>query len=340
MSVDTLGRIAATDTVAWRRWLIPLAGIVGWTALTAMLSFSFFSARDRSHAELVTANNFLLTLDDMLSAAQDAETGQRGYLITQNPAYLQPYHKGIAAGLMALNQLAQMRTGQPAQLEKVQTIRSLWNQNAAELATTIDMVGQNRADDARRVVSEDRGKSYMDQLRAVVADLRSSETQARERAIAAEKSEAWRLLFFTQATTLISLMALLYLLFQSKRSEMALLAEVASRQSAQELALERQHQAARSKVMTRELVHRTKNLISVVQAIVRNQQKGSPEIDRYVSALSDRLVSLGSTLDILIRENWHRVTLKDLVEGQLAHFSEDLLRRIVVKPGPVVRFSP
>ena len=94
------------------------------------------------------------------------------------------------------------------------------------------------------------------------------------------------------------------------------------------------------RVMNRELVHRTKNLISVVQAIVRNQQRGSPEIDRYALGLSNRLVSLGSTLDILIRENWHQVTLKDLIDGQLAHFAEDMIRRIVVKAGPAIRFSP
>ena len=91
--------------------------------------------------------------------------------------------------------------------------------------------------------------------------------------------------------------------------------------------------------MNRELVHRTKNLISVVQAIVRNQTTGSPEIEGYVAGLSSRLVSLAATMDILIRENWSQVALADLIAGQLGHFSEDVGRRIAVKPGPAIKFN-
>ena len=218
--------MAVSRTVAGRRWLIPLTAIFGWAALTGIFSLSFFSALDSSRAELVTANDFLLTLDDMLSAAQDAETGQRGYLITQNLAYLEPYHKGIAAGEATLNRLAGMHTSRPEQL-----------------ALTVKMVAENRADDARRSLTGDRGKLIMDQLRAVVGDLRTAEVEARHTVVGEQKAGVWRLLFFTQTTTLLGLCALLYLLYRSQSAQQALRVEVANRQSAEELAAERSKQS-------------------------------------------------------------------------------------------------
>jgi two-component sensor histidine kinase len=58
-----------------------------------------------------------------------------------------------------------------------------------------------------------------------------------------------------------------------------------------------------------------------------------------VAGLSSRLTSLGSTLDILVRENWSEVRLEDLIAGQLGHFSEDITRRIAVAPGPLIKFT-
>ena len=132
----------------------------------------------------------------------------------------------------------------------------------------------------------------MDQIRDIVSGLEAKTMATRAEAIAEQDVLTRRLFTYTQLTTLTGLVALLYLLSQARGVAAQLRIEVANRHSADELSQERTEQALRVRVMNRELVHRTKNLISVVQAIVRNQEKSSPEIDRFVAVLSCLVASL------------------------------------------------
>ena len=335
----TGGSQKPSEPQIWQQRLFPVALVIGWTAITGIMSLVFFSTLDDSRSRVTNTHDFLLTLEKLLSAAKDAETGQRGYLIVQSESYLAPYQRGLETSHSLLKNLKAMQIDNAAQLVRIATLETLWNEKAEELRRTLDIAREKGIEEARAAVASDLGKSLMDKLRLVTSEMEAAETLVRAEAITVQKSEAQRLFLFTQLTTLSGFGALLYLLAQARRAAAALETEVSSRQSAEDLSRERAEQALRTRVMNRELVHRTKNLISVVQAIVRNQEKGSPDIDRYVEGLSNRLTSLGSTLDILVRENWHQVALEDLIAGQLGHFSEDLVNRIIVTPGPKINFT-
>lgn len=330
---------STSEPNTWQERIFPFALVICWAAITAVLSLLFFKALDESRARVTGTHDVLMALNELLSAAKDAETGQRGYLITQNDSYLSPYRQGLETGQSILNRLEAIESGNTQHLARIAALRTLWTEKSREIMATIEIAHEKGIEAARAAVANDRGKVLMDQLRQTVSEMETVENVTRAGAIADQKTNAWRLLLFTQITTLVGFGALLYLLTGARRTAAELKAEVSSRQSAEELSRERAEQALRMRVMNRELVHRTKNLISVVQAIVRNQEKGSPEIDRYVTGLSNRLVSLGSTLDILVRENWHQVMLEDLIAGQLGHFSEDISTRIAVTPGPPIKFT-
>lgn len=323
----------------WQARAFPLALVLGWGGVTAILSLLFFQSLDESRLRVRATHDVLIALKEFLSAAIDAETGQRGYLITQKDSYLPPYRDGLATAQSNLTKLESLQSGDPQQLARLSGLRRLWIEKAGELSSTIEEAQKTGFQAARAAVGEDRGIHIMDKIRLAVSEIEAAEETTRAGAIAAQSAQVRRLFAFTQLTALASFAALLFLLSQARRTAEQLRLEVASRHTADELARERAEQALRMRVMNRELVHRTKNLISVVQAIVRNQEKSSPEIDRYVTGLSNRLVSLGSTLDILVRENWSQVKLEDLIAGQLGHFSEDITRRIAVAPGPPIKFT-
>ena len=332
---------SGTDAVlsAWQRPSLPLFLVIGWAAITTILSLMFFKTLDETRLRVRATHNVLITLSELLIAATNAETGQRGFIITQKDNYLEPYHQGLAAADATLSKLETLQTRNPQQFARVADLKILWAEMAQELQSAIDIAREQGFDRARASVSDDSGKAIMDKLRKIVAEIDTAENMIRAEAIAVQQAETWRLVLFTQLTTLVGFGALLYLLARTRRAAEVLQLEVSNRQSAQDLAKERAEQALRTRVMNRELVHRTKNLISVVQAIVRNQEKGSPEINRFVGVLSSRLVSLGATLDILVRENWHQVMLQELISGQLGHFSEDISSRITISPGPPIKFT-
>ncbi|MDF1607133.1 HWE histidine kinase domain-containing protein [Hoeflea sp. YIM 152468] len=73
-------------------------------------------------------------------------------------------------------------------------------------------------------------------------------------------------------------------------------------------------------IVMRELAHRTKNLISIVLAMVRQSSKTVKTPQELVAATASRITGLGQSIDLLTAVNWTTVTLKSLIENQLGTF--------------------
>jgi PAS domain S-box-containing protein len=90
-------------------------------------------------------------------------------------------------------------------------------------------------------------------------------------------------------------------------------------------------------LLMRELNHRTKNLLSVVQSIA-NQTAASNPSD-FAERFSQRIQALSANQDLLVRNEWRGVELEDLVRAQLAHFADLIGERIVIE-GPHLSVTP
>ena len=112
--------------------------------------------------------------DDLQSTLKDAETGQRGFLITGAARYLEPYQ---AARQTIGNDLATAKRliVDPAQQQRLQQLQPLVAAKLAELQQTIDLRRDQGFDAARRVVLTDKGKLAMDQIRALVREMDDAE---------------------------------------------------------------------------------------------------------------------------------------------------------------------
>jgi two-component sensor histidine kinase len=86
-----------------------------------------------------------------------------------------------------------------------------------------------------------------------------------------------------------------------------------------------------------ELNHRSKNMISTVQAIARQTAAQTPE--HFVEHFSRRLHALAANQDLLVKSGWGNVRLEELVRGQLSHFGAVLDDRVSVT-GPNVLVAP
>lgn len=75
-------------------------------------------------------------------------------------------------------------------------------------------------------------------------------------------------------------------------------------------------------VVMRELAHRTKNLMSVVLSMVRLSSRQASDVDSMTEALSQRILGLGKSIDLLTQRDWRRVPLIDLAREQTTGFSE------------------
>lgn len=114
-------------------------------------------------------------IDDLMLLLQDAETGQRGYIITGEDVYLEPYlaaTDGLAGELADLRKL----TGDNAdQVASLRHIDALSQSKLKELGTTIAVRRSEGFEAARAVVLDDEGKDTMDLIRAEVGEMRARE---------------------------------------------------------------------------------------------------------------------------------------------------------------------
>jgi two-component sensor histidine kinase len=99
---------------------------------------------------------------------------------------------------------------------------------------------------------------------------------------------------------------------------------------------ERKEREEREHLLMREVNHRAKNMLSVVDAIAHQTATRNPEdfIDRF----SERVQALSANQDLLIRNAWHGVETEDLVRAQLTLFADLIGSRIVVH-GPKLRLK-
>lgn len=101
---------------------------------------------------------------------------------------------------------------------------------------------------------------------------------------------------------------------------------------------EQKEAEAKIRLLMAEIAHRSKNLLGVVQVVARQTgYHGDPAA--FLERLTDRIQGLAASHDLLVKDNWSRVEISDLVQGQLAHFKELICTRIIVH-GPAVHLDP
>ena len=115
-------------------------------------------------------------IDQIVSTLKDAETGQRGFLITGEDGYLEPFTTASDAIGPAIDTVAELTADNPRQQERIASLRDLVQQKFAEMQSTIDVSRTQGFEAARQIVLGDAGKAVMDQIRGVVADMQDEES--------------------------------------------------------------------------------------------------------------------------------------------------------------------
>jgi PAS domain S-box-containing protein len=100
---------------------------------------------------------------------------------------------------------------------------------------------------------------------------------------------------------------------------------------------ERKEREEKEYLLMREINHRAKNMLSVVDAIAHQTAARNPE--DFVERFSERVQALSANQDLLVRNEWKGVDIADLVRAQLAHFSDLIGSRITMR-GPELRLNP
>jgi CHASE3 domain sensor protein len=117
--------------------------------------------RNRSTDAIAYANEFL-------RAVIDAETGQRGFVITGSDTFLEPYELAVPLADRATQRMLDSVQDDPLQVERVKHARALFERWLTEHSRPTVAIRRSDKVAAEARVASGRGKSIVDQIRAVM----------------------------------------------------------------------------------------------------------------------------------------------------------------------------
>ena len=166
---------------------------------------------EEAFAVLGAANRVLHNLED-------AETGQRGYLLTGDESYLSPYRLGVQDLDDTVLHLQQVVANDEKSLEMVRGIEHAKTAKVTELARSIELARSGNRAAAIALVQTNEGKRYMDSLRS---DLGQLLNDWREKRRVATRDAHVRLVYGTAALAVVAVLVcslLVYTLFIQRRA--------------------------------------------------------------------------------------------------------------------------
>jgi signal transduction histidine kinase/DNA-binding response OmpR family regulator/CHASE3 domain sensor protein len=189
------GQFSESGSAKSRKRFLRIVFAIAATLLVASLTLTFRAGRVSEAAQVamndqLEAQNQLRALE---STIKDSETGQRGYLLTGEERYLQPYTDSLPKLKNQLAALQKFVSSGEIFGDEMAQLANLIQDKLAELALTIRLRRETGGAAALAEVKSDRGKDIMDQIR-VHGDtmLKAAQMNYNAAALNAEETNNWR----------------------------------------------------------------------------------------------------------------------------------------------------
>lgn len=156
-----------------------LAFFIACASIVLLINFVVLiagRADAKDNEKWVTHTHEVIQLSQQLFIQiQNAETGQRGFLLTEDNSYLTPYLIGIDHIQELLRTLQNKTKDNPSQQTRLLNLSTLIDAKLRELKRTIDLANNNEKTAALRRVRSDLGQSLMQQIRQLLDEFNSEE---------------------------------------------------------------------------------------------------------------------------------------------------------------------
>ena len=159
------------------RFAVPRGMLVGFviaalaTVLIALVNFRTAQVRAQAVEAMDETTVTMRHLNLFVSSLKDAETGQRGYLLTGDDTYLQPYNLSLGAMERNMARLKELTNDSAVQRRLVVQIDDLRHEKLRELGETIELRRSKDQEAAVAVTRSDAGRVLMDRIRDLASDL-------------------------------------------------------------------------------------------------------------------------------------------------------------------------
>lgn len=257
-----------------------------------------------------------------LGHMRDAETGQRGYLLTSDPAYLAPFTKGRASALPELEALQRLAAADPQQNESLAKARSEAQLKLNELDASVALVSKGEQAAAVKQLREGPGTSAMDALRAMVQQIQLTENI---RLVKLNRDEERRRVMASVGIVValagLAFAAWLQLRTRQRRSASLAVTNAELEQIVGERTQQLERERLRIEALLRDVNHRVGNNLAMVSALlnVQSRQAREPAVRLALAQAQSRIQAIAAgqrrlRLDIETDEIDARPYMEDLLD--------------------------
>jgi len=145
--------------------------------LTSFISFTNMIRLQEDATRMSQTQAVLTKIEKIFDNLKDAQSGQRGYIITGTEDYLEPYDKGLAELSININDFRQLTFDNPEQQQQIIKLESMIKEELDLLDEAIKTRRNNGFDDAIAFVKTDIGKHTMDKIRVFISDIEDGENK-------------------------------------------------------------------------------------------------------------------------------------------------------------------
>jgi len=161
-----------------KRIRILLITSIALTIISAGITYLNLQEKKESTALVIHTYEVIQSSSDLLSLIQDLETGQRGYLLTGDSSFLQPYHKALTAIDNDIRHLKEVVSYNPRQVALLNDrLVPLVERKKQNIAVSLDVLKRNGHDSAAHFVALRKGKTLTDSIRFWANDFTQHEEQ-------------------------------------------------------------------------------------------------------------------------------------------------------------------
>jgi len=161
-----------------------------------------------SQAWVAHSRQVLYELSQTESLLKDAETGQRGFLYTGDPKYLNPYAQAVGQVQPHIDSLARLTADNPRERAQIPQLRDLTQKKTSELAQTIALYKAGKLDEAKTLVLSDAGLLYMDKIRLLIVQMEGEEDSLDSERTARYKASIQKTIASIYLTSLLAVVGL------------------------------------------------------------------------------------------------------------------------------------
>lgn len=266
-------------------------------AFSLVSAYWLFDQSGRSAALVKHTLDVKRAANEVLTLTVDAETGQRGFLLTGEKDFLEPYDNAKKAIYDKVGVLQELTSDNPRQSRVLGQIKPLIDERMTRLQESIERAGTGDRETSIAVLRARRGKEIQDQVRAGIREVIDEE----QRLLSIREADVERKRLLSLVPLLVALLGLAWLGWketQRHQQQFKLLKDYNQRLDSlvRERTADLQRERGRAEALLRDVTHRVGNNLAMIAALLNIQRRriNDPRVVQALEEVSNRIQAMAS----------------------------------------------